>query len=257
MLLTFPRECFKSQPGRRFIYCFSVTHDTFQLFLFDRSGAIRSTALNIHDEAAMFVRLVRFLVNPDLVPLGFDPSIFWEQGKRYIEILSGTGIVKYEVEGVLYQNPVMFDRGTTCWSARQAGARKELVVIKDGWRDGDLAGEVEFLNTAKDKKIPGVGRLLLRDDSFATSPLTIILLRQRQGLSVTGFKNRVFTRIVLEHYGPPIRHFTSGLHLLQILRDAIHGGCPFPPHPTFADGSLSRALSSCQSRRASSQHQPR
>ena len=40
---------------------------------------------------------------------------------------------------------------------------------------------------------------------------------------MTRSSDRVFTRSVFEHHGPSIRHFMSGLHLLQILRDAIHG----------------------------------
>jgi len=175
----------------------------------------------------MFVQILQFLANPDLVSLGFDPSIYWDRGRRYIDVLSGTRTVKYELERVLYQSSTMFGRCTTCWSVREGGAGQEMAVIKDGWREDDLADEVEFLKVVDEENIPGVARLLLQDDAFAASPLTIHSLRQRQGLPITGVKNRRFTRAVLERYGPSIRHFTSGLHLLQILRDVIHGGSAF------------------------------
>ncbi|RXW18343.1 hypothetical protein EST38_g7503 [Candolleomyces aberdarensis] len=39
----------------------------------------------------------------------------------------------------------------------------------------------------------------------------------------TGFQNRVETRVVLKHYGPPIMKFTSPKQVLCALRDAIAG----------------------------------
>jgi len=198
--------------------------------------------------------VVQFLASPDLVSLGFDSSIFWDQGKRYIEVLSGRRTTKYEVEGVLYRSSSMFGRCSTCWSVRDTGTR-ELVVIKDGWHDDDLDEEADFLKLTNEGKVPGVARLILRDESFTTSPLTTNSIRQRQGLSVSEFTDRVFTRIVLQQYGPTIRHFTSGLHLLQIMRDAIYSRFYRCGAHTFAK-RISSSLSSCQIRRASSQYLP-
>jgi len=137
---------------------------------------------------------------------------------------SAARIAKYEVDGVTHRSSSMFGRCTTCWSVREAGVSQESVVIKDGWRNDDFSDEAEFLKIAGEANVPAVALLLLRDESFTALPVTIKSLRRRHGLPVDGIKDRVFTRIVLKHYGPSIRHFASGPQFLQILRDAIHGG---------------------------------
>lgn len=101
-----------------------------QLFYFDRAGAVQSETVDIHEDALTFIRLVRFLANPNLSTLGFDLQVYWDGDKRQIEIQSGDRVVQYNVDLILFQQPAIFGLGTTCWIARQAGTKKR-VVIKD------------------------------------------------------------------------------------------------------------------------------
>jgi len=213
------------QPSRRFVYAFSVTVDAFQLFYFDRSGAVHTEIVDIHEEAVTFVQLVRFLASPDLAALGFDPKLYWNGDRRHIDILSGDRVIKYDVDHIMSQNPVIFGGGTTCWIVREAGTTTQL-VIKDKWQGEQFGPEADLLAAAAGAGVRGTPRLLAVDETYNTQDgdgLTITSLRKSQDLHGTKHKNRMFSRMVLELYGPSIRHFKSGLQLLQAFRDSIEG----------------------------------
>ena len=200
----------------------------FQFFYFDRSGVSLIETVDIHQNAITFVQLVRFLANPDLSTLGFDPKLYWEGNQRRVDIVNGSRTVKYQVDCVMSHGPAMFGSGTTCWVAREVGTRTQL-VIKDNWHGGEFVGEAELLTAAKEAGVPGMTGTLVVDESYtAEKSLTTSLLRQGQGLGSIGHENRVFSRIVMDPYGPSIRHFKSGLNLLQAFRDSIESTFYFP-----------------------------
>jgi len=115
----------------------------------------------------------------------------------------------------------MFGTGNTCWIAQEVGTKKK-VVIKDKWHEEGCDSEADLLLAAGEAAVRGVACLLAVDETFsAKQPLTTSLLRQSQCLDTTSNKNQVFSRIVLEIYGPSIQHFRSGLQLLQAFRDSI------------------------------------
>ena len=216
------RECLRLQPSRRFVYAFSVTVDTFQLFYFDRSGAVHTETIDIHQDAVTFVQLVRFLANPDLSTLGFDPKVYWVGDRRHIDILSGDRVIKYDIDHIMFQHPNIFGSGTTCWLARQVGTETQ-VVIKDKWRGDEFCPEADLLTAAEEAAVPGMARLLAVDETFTSQDglLTTSLLRYSQGPDGAEQRNRLFSRIVVELVGPSIRHFKSGVQLLQAFRDSI------------------------------------
>ena len=215
------RECFEQQPGRRFVYGFSVTVDEFQLFYFDRSGAVEIETIDIHQDAVIFVQLVRFLAHPNLSTLGFDPRVYWDGDQRHIDILSGDCVIKYDIDNLMFQHRAIFGSGTICWVARETGTKTQ-VVIKDKWRGEEFGPEADLLTAAEAAGTPGIACLLVIDEAFVGGQcLTTSSLRESQYLDVTEHKNRVFSRVVLELYGPSIRNFKSGLQLLQAFRDSI------------------------------------
>ena len=194
---------------------------------FDRSGAVECMPLNIHANAAQLVQVVRMLGDHDLYTLGFDPSIYWEDGRRYVDVMGqapGARKVssrKYEIEQVLFQRPLLMDRGTTCWVVKEVGGTESL-LMKDTWQD-DGRREREFLTFANKRGISGVRKLLFVDKTRAGKPLSISTLRLDQSIPIIAHRERTFSRLLLELQGPSIRHFDSGLQLLQGLRDAVDG----------------------------------
>ena len=166
----------------------------------------------------------------DLSKLGFDTSIYWENGRRYVNVMGQApgarrvGLRKYEIESVLSQRQELVDHGTTCWMVKEVGG-DESVLMKDIWRD-EGQKEEDFLVHAKKGEIVGVRKLLFVDKSWTKKPLSISALRLDQGIPVASRKERIFSRLILELQGPSIRHFDSGLQLLQGLRDAVLGTFP-------------------------------
>ena len=198
-----------------------MTVDGFQLFYFDRSGVVLTERIDIHQDAITLVHIICFLANPELSTLGFDPNVYWEGRQRRMDILSDNRVTKYEVDRVMSQHPAMFGTATTCWVAREVGT-KDQVVIKDEWRGEEFSSEAYLLTVAEEAGAPGLARLLAVDENFATQGgLTTSSLRECQGLDRTEHTKRVFSRIVMELYGPSVRHFKSGLQLLQAFRDSI------------------------------------
>lgn len=213
------------QPSRRFVYGFSLSRETFQLFLFDRSGPVQSSRVNIHRDAKVFVGVVRLLSDPDLSTLGFDPAIFWDKNERYVEVNFKVEeclkVMKFKIEHILFRARGLYGRGTVCWIVRDLKSGNR-VVMKDSWRSKNCKEEVDILSSLKPGEHPEIGRLeiLLVDDSFAEQPLSTASIRADQCVTAGIHNNRVFSRILLE-LRPSIRHFQTGLQLLQGLRDAV------------------------------------
>lgn len=220
---TLYRACFQNQPGRRFIYAFSVSLTAFQLFFFDRSGAVHTEKLDIHQDALTFVRVVRFLIKPDLDTLGFDPKFYWDGNQRQIKVFSGGKVTKYHLEDIVSQDYTMHSKNTICWVGRRAGKGKQF-LIKDKWNEEEWSEEADMLIVARDARVPGVSQLVAIDETFpATKPMSTSLLRQQHKILIPEARNLVFSRTVLELHGSPICCFESGLQLLQAFRDSIHG----------------------------------
>ena len=222
------RECFLQQPGRQFVYCFSLTPKHFQLFLFDRHGVVKSESLNINEDAVQFVQAIRLLAESNLSTMGFDPTIYWEDGIQCVDIVDGVeGIpvtVKYVIDRIISQKTTISGSGTLCWGLRTAGGGDHY-VMKDIWRtDGD-GREEDFLFAIEQAGLNGVTKLHLVDDSFAKGGLSIASLRRGQGLMGEVSDNRTFSRLIFEASGPSICHFKSGLQLLQALRAVIQSEC--------------------------------
>ena len=210
------------QPGRRFVYAFSLSPDGFQVFYFDRSGVVHSTVLDLNRDAVTLVQFIRMLGNPDISSLGFDPTLYWENGRQYVDIATNSSAIKYEIDRVLFQRPSLFQSGTLCWVIREVGSEAQ-VLMKDNWSDNDLTPESDTLSLLAERNIPGVSRLLHVDSSYVDHRLTINALRAGQCITGGEHKERVFSRIILELHGPSVQQCQTGLQMLRALRDAISG----------------------------------
>jgi len=224
---------------------------------FDRSGAVESVPLDIHAGAMQLVQIIRMLGDNDLSGLGFDPSIYWSNGHRFVDVARTTSgsrkpaPLQYQIESVLFQRPRMVERGTTCWVVKDFGSGESL-LMKDAWQDEDQ-GEEDFLTLANEKAIAGVGKLLFVDNTRTSD---ISSLRGEECIATANHRNRVFRRLFLELQGPSIRHFDSGVHLLQALRD-VADGIPFlqPSCIHLSDHHLRSTSPARQSRHSSPRYQ--
>ncbi|KAF6755199.1 hypothetical protein DFP72DRAFT_1122903 [Ephemerocybe angulata] len=165
----------------------------------DRSGAYKTTPINIHDDPCTFVRLVLGLSSTEERVLGLDTNIQWtvKSGKKVagtISTLSPAGKrVKYKLDmrDPYFATQLVRGCGTVCWSARDRSGRH--ILIKDAWRTDPQVPEYTFLERAKG---------LEGDDDFY---------------------NRTLSRVTMVRCGASLCQFKSQRQAIAALRDAIQG----------------------------------
>ncbi|KAA8910155.1 hypothetical protein FN846DRAFT_1006457 [Sphaerosporella brunnea] len=79
-LANYAREVFGAQLSRRSVHAFTLCGHHLRAWLFDRSGAIGSTLVDINAEPVLFLRIICGYAAMDATQLGFDPSVKWDRG---------------------------------------------------------------------------------------------------------------------------------------------------------------------------------
>ncbi|KAJ7510464.1 hypothetical protein B0H11DRAFT_2269829 [Mycena galericulata] len=209
------REVFIQQPNRRFVYVPLMTGKVIRILRFDRAGCYYSQRINYHTNALFFVKLVILLSSFNEELLGFDTSIYWEDGQRFMkmtpaEMLNKTTnvwepntkelVFKLEDQPVFSRRTIR-SRGTVCWSAEYEGQK---FIVKDYWRADGRARESFFLKELTGVK--GVGQMF----TFADDRESI-----RAG--------RGFTKAEDIMYGETLEKARSARQLLCALQDIIAG----------------------------------
>ncbi|KAF6760873.1 hypothetical protein DFP72DRAFT_843148 [Ephemerocybe angulata] len=147
------RQIFFHQLNRLFCRSLLLTETQVRLLHCDRSGAYKTTAVNIHDNPCTFVRLVLGLSSPHETVLGLDSTVQWtiKDGMKVagtITTVNDSGKrIKYQLrmdEPHAVRRTVR-SRGTVCWNAM------------DAWRLDEQVPEYTFLERAK-----GVAQMLTR-----------------------------------------------------------------------------------------------
>ncbi|CAK5268840.1 unnamed protein product [Mycena citricolor] len=157
-IAVYARETFIKQPHRRLVYATLITGDTVRVCRYDRSGCYYSQEIDYHEDAVFFVQLVFLLTSTDEELVGFDTSIFWRDGKRFLSFVpeetwdfterkwrpnkeSATITFALEDDPVFSRRTIR-SRGTVCWVGTHDG---EEYLIKDYWRAEGRTSESIFL----------------------------------------------------------------------------------------------------------------
>lgn len=179
-----------------------------------------SKRINIHHHPRYFVRIILALASPDPEALGLDTSIQWCDGKRYLIMPTRAEkeLVRYEIENhkACFLRRAIRGRGTCCWNVINPKTGDKYLA-KDCWRSVDRTPEWELLEMAKG--LEGVGQMI---DHWEPEGMSISCLR---GIDrdTPNFRDRTFSRVLLERYGKPIHQFDNKKQLLYAFRDAIAG----------------------------------
>ena len=214
------RQCFIQQKNRHFVYALIVTEQNVQLFHFDRSGVLHTVKINIHEEAATFVRIVLGICSDDGA-VGFDTSIYWDRDSRCLRTLDeNQQVIKVTLskQGPSFYRRTIRGRGTICWLGEDDKGR--VVIIKDAWRSKDRSPEWELLK--KVKGLEGVGQMLGWEENGQTTAKLRGFNHEKFSIFVD-FRDRMFSRITMEAYGQTIKHFQSREQLIYVFRDAVAG----------------------------------
>ena len=214
--------------------------------LYDRGGLLESHSFDINTDPTKFVMCMMLMGSPHLELMGFDPSVYYMDGKRFIDVYIDVPIseeatgsskeatrtkVTYEIvpggdspQG-FYQSKSMKGSGVVYWVVNNPSLDGGTLVIKDGWRHAKRRAEHEFLQEASEKQVEGIVRLHLIDQpavmvSTAAWRPDMIKITEREVRRL--YSEMIFYRIVMV-YHPPITHFQSCRQLLEAYRDAIQG----------------------------------
>lgn len=233
----FVSQCFNHQPYRRFACAMMATEEHFRLMVFDRLGAMWTGSFNIHADAIAFVRVVLGVASfTDKSLSCFDTAIDWlpckncvtqylrlvitdcqdvangDRGKRNLAII---------VNSKPFARRAIRGRGTRCWYGVTYDRFHTPVVVKESWRS--KGRNAEWILLKKVAHMDGVGKMLYYSTADQDSVSKFRALIFSDLISQEDHFDRIFSRIVLEAYGPPIHYFKTPLQLLIVLRDAVAG----------------------------------
>ena len=219
----FHRQVFWQQGNRHLVNCFVVSNVYIRLYAFGRDAVYCSSAVNIHKFPVLFVKFILGASSDQARHVGFDPSIFWKNGARYIKILDNE-LNKPSIYRLVKSMPIFDDsairgRGTCVWLAQKG---EEQFIIKDAWRPVYSAAEWRFMKDVEG--LDGVGQMLSFQDNVAKISTVRGLDVENLPLDLKEvFTDRVLSRLLLVRYSDSIKRFKSRSHLLYAFRDAICG----------------------------------
>ena len=184
-----------------------------------------STKINIHEKPEVFVRFMLGALSLKADVVGFDPTIYYEGGRRHVRTvdLDGNEVVYTMVHArpVFYRRTIR-GRGTTCWMVQNK--RGDIFIVKDGWTALGRFHESAFLKMVEG--VDGVGQMLGYQDGLAVlSELRLINIKEMTANMKEFFHDRELCRVVLEYYGRSLEGFKSRGELLVAYHDALCGMC--------------------------------
>ncbi|KAJ7163932.1 hypothetical protein C8R43DRAFT_1062329 [Mycena crocata] len=244
-MAVYGREVLIAQPQRRFVYTPLMTGETIRVIQFDRSGAEYTKTIDYHKDPIFFIQLVVLFSSLDEELLGYDTSIYWENGKRMLAMVPDEiwvedaqpprweknvekKVLVFEIlnandeatkdAGPLFARRTIRSRGTVCWRAR---CEDKVYLIKDYWGVVSRTPESDFLKDVSG--IDGIGQMY----AFANNRATTYGLRTSESeLFSTTTKlvpNRSLTRLALRMYKQTLETAKSALQLLCAIRDIVKG----------------------------------
>ncbi|KAF5341214.1 hypothetical protein D9611_006102 [Ephemerocybe angulata] len=223
-LAVYNRQIFFHQLNRLFCRSLLLTETRVRLLHCDRSGAYKTTAVNIHDDPCTFVRLVLGLSSPHEAILGLDSTVQWtiKDGVKTAGTITTINESRKRVKYHLRMDEphlvcrVVRSRGTVCWRARDKTGK--CIILKDAWRIDEQVPEYTFLERAKG--VRGVTQMFAYEDDREQ---TKRLRPEGFNFESNEFHNRTMSRVTMACYGSSLDQFTSQGQAIAALRDAIQG----------------------------------
>ncbi|KJA13588.1 hypothetical protein HYPSUDRAFT_151437, partial [Hypholoma sublateritium FD-334 SS-4] len=216
------RQIFRQQANRHLVNVLTGSPSEVRLYAFARDGVHYSLAVNIHEDPKTFVRFILGASSDKPEFVGFDQSIYWKNGERFIELSDAkTGVTTtyrlVNTEPVFDQRAIR-GRGTCCWLVDVDGV---LFVLKDAWRSRKRDAEWQFLEEVDG--LDGVGQMKAFQDDIAHISTLRGLPKPLPAHLRKVFRDRTMSRMLLVCHGRSIEAFRSRRQLLHAYRDAIRG----------------------------------
>ncbi|KAI1908584.1 hypothetical protein LOZ66_005657 [Ophidiomyces ophidiicola] len=158
-LARYVREIFSAQDERRFVLGFTLCGPLLRVWEFDRCGGIGSEQININKDGLQFVMVILGFLLMSRPQLGFDPTVFTNEGSRYIEIKKDND--KREqlvIDKLILRARGISCRGTTCWKVHHEDEPNTPLVVKDSWQYPERDEEGGLLQHAMESGVTNIAR---------------------------------------------------------------------------------------------------
>ncbi|KAJ7058512.1 hypothetical protein C8F01DRAFT_292491 [Mycena amicta] len=232
------------QANRNFVRIPLITRNTLRVVHFDREGPHASPPFDYHEQsgAVLLVKLILLFNSLDEAEVGYDTSIFWENGERYITLEAPSfwnghawvaregGPINLQIAGDPL-TPIFFrrtirSRGTKCWLVEDPNDSNVQWYVKDDWMAGRRTCESEFLKEVRG--VHGVGEMYYWQDSLAEVYAQRCHFDTKETIRRTygdGARvgNRSLMRVVLKKYAGCLSDAKTAIQLLRATRDIVLG----------------------------------
>ncbi|SZF02823.1 unnamed protein product [Blumeria hordei] len=229
-------EVFYTQPLRHFVHGFCVFQSSFELWVFNRSGAFSSGVFDLEKHKEKLVRAIcSYLLMSDQ-ELGMDSSIRHVDGRSFVSIddkkLDKTTELELKPDS-FFRVGTLVTRGTTCFETTDKSK-----VVKYSWVRIPGKSEIDFLKHANG--IEGVveyvtadvictigdhlGELNFSSASFWKMSGTdshITNAEEAEEAKTPQLRDRELRRIVITPRGHSLRSCKTIMQFLVVIRDAI------------------------------------
>lgn len=157
-LAQYAREVFRTQ-DRRFVLGFTLCGSMLRLWHFDRLGSSGSTSFDINKDGCRFVRVMLGYYLMSEEQLGFDPTIYHENEKRWIDITRNGSPERLFIEKEVRKHPAIIGRATSCWKAyKDEGGVRTRLVVKDSWQYEERGEEGELIRHATSQSVTNIAQ---------------------------------------------------------------------------------------------------
>lgn len=154
----YAKEVLAAQDTRRFVLGFTLCGSIMRVWEFDRFSGIASEQFDIHEDGLQFISTILGFLWMTEKDLGFDPTVFSDDGRRYIDITRNRQTERLVINERIKRIPCVASRATTCWKAYREDDPRTSLVIKDSWQYTEREKEGELLQHATDQGVVNVAR---------------------------------------------------------------------------------------------------
>lgn len=227
------------QAPRRFVLGFGLWCYDFFLMVFDRSGVVACSAININTQPLTFIRILTGFYFSPWELLGYDHTISRPLSPDDSRMVTTCKKNVYQILHRIFSSRSLRGRATSVFTVKNDSG--SVQVLKDGWVTRSRAvTEPMILKRAAERNIRGVPRLIESEDVVTSSgvpdstylrrpflaedaTLPFVVYQKIKEEPYKPVEDRIHRRLIMEPHGEAVTFFNSRKELLSVLRDVVIG----------------------------------
>ncbi|KGQ06989.1 hypothetical protein BBAD15_g7714 [Beauveria bassiana D1-5] len=245
---------FYLQPTRLFLHAFYIRGSLVEFWVLDRSGVYCSKAMDVRQDAELFLSLFQYYEMMTDQELGMSSIFSTDDQGQYILLNENNGTADrlYVDTTPIVTRQTLIGAATVVYRAKLSGSDEWSHAVKIKWPSANARPENELLEIAMERKAWGAAKLVLYREYEITAnlrrgmgcgeqrklPSQVTAADEQNEETKTGngdipgvlqftekarrsFDSRTLVCVVTSPLGRPLHTFQTRLELLEALRDAI------------------------------------